>query len=112
MAGRPRGRATLRLAFCGTHRGCHVEAFVNGTSVGDTGVLPSTSAMQRDGIRAYWTEKDLGFDAALLQTGTNTVRLLSHASSWSQGVLYDSLRLELDDSNPIARAPADAPSRR
>ena len=94
----PRGTATLRLAFCGTHVGCHVEAFVNGKSIGDTGPLPSTSAMQRDGIRAYWVEKDLAFDAGLLARGTNAVSLLSHASSWAQGVMYDYLRLELNDT--------------
>ena len=93
----PQGRATLRLAFCGTHAGCRVEAFANGKSIGDPGPLPSTSAMQRDGIRAYWIEKDIGFDAALLARGTNTVQLLSHADSWAQGVIYDYLRLELDE---------------
>jgi len=61
----PRGKATLRLAFCGTHSGCNVEVFANDKSVGETGVLPSTSAMQRT-IRAYWVEKDISFDAGLL----------------------------------------------
>ena len=90
-----RGQGTLRLAFCGTHAGCNVEAFLNDRSIGETGTLPSTSAMQRDGIRAYWIEKDIGFDAALLWQGTNVIKLLSHANSWSQGVMYDCLRLEL-----------------
>jgi rhamnogalacturonan endolyase len=94
----PRGKATLRLAFCGTHAGCIVEAFANDKSIGDTGPLPSTSAMQRDGIRALWMEKDLSFDASLLSRGTNVIKLLSHADSWSQGVMYDCVRLELDDS--------------
>jgi rhamnogalacturonan endolyase len=94
----PRGRATLRLAFCGTHMGCHVEAFVNGKSIGETGTLPSTSAMQRDGIRGYWIEKPLSFDAQLLAKGTNVVKLLSHAESWSQGVMYDCVRLELGEA--------------
>jgi len=100
------GRATLRLAFCGTHLGCNVEVLVNGQSVGETGILPSTSAMQRDGIRAYWIEKDIPFDARLLKTGENVIQLLSHAHSWSQGVMYDCLRLELDDSaNPLTVKP-------
>ena len=90
------GKATLRLAFCGTHTGCDVEAFANGRSVGRTGPLPSTSTMQRDGIRAYWIEKDISFDAALLTRGNNVIKLLSHANSWSQGVLYDCLRLEIE----------------
>jgi rhamnogalacturonan endolyase len=97
MESPPSGRATLRLAFCGTHQGTRVEVFVNGKSVGDTGTLPSTSAMQRDGIRAFWIEKPVGFDAALLKQGENVIQLKSHANSWSQGVMYDCVRLELQE---------------
>jgi len=89
------GTATLRLAFCGTHRGCDVEVLVNGESVGETGTLPSTSAMQRDGIRAFWIEKPIPFDAKLLKKGENVIELKSHANSWSQGVMYDCVRLEV-----------------
>jgi rhamnogalacturonan endolyase len=96
----PRGQATLRLAFCGTHAGCNVEVFVNDKSIGDTGPLPSTSAMQRDGIRAFWIEKPLSFDAGLLQGGVNTLKLKSHANTWSQGVMYDVVRLELNEPPP------------
>jgi rhamnogalacturonan endolyase len=92
-----RGRATLRLAFCGTHRGCHVEVLVNGEYVGDTGILPSTSAMQRDSARAYWIEKAIPFEASRLRPGRNVIQLKSHATSWSQGVMYDCLRLEIDE---------------
>lgn len=102
----PQGKATLRLAFCGTHAGCRVEVFVNDQSIGDTGLLPSTSAMQRDGIRAFWVERPLTFDAALLRGGVNAIRLLSHANNWSQGVLYDVVRLELDEPVVKPLAPA------
>jgi len=91
------GKATLRLAFCGTHQGCNVEVLVSGQSVGETGTLPSTSAMQRDGIRAYWIEKPIGFDGSLLKAGENIIQLKSHANSWSQGVMYDCVRLELQE---------------
>ncbi|MEK7781464.1 MAG: polysaccharide lyase family protein [Verrucomicrobiota bacterium] len=93
----PRGKATLRLAFCGTHAGCNVEVIVNDQPIGDTGTLPSTSAMQRDGIRAFWIEKPLSFDAALLKSGVNVIKLKSRANTWSQGVMYDVVRLELDE---------------
>jgi hypothetical protein len=53
--------------------------------------------MQRDGAQAYWIEKPLRFDAGLLRAGENRVELVSHANSWSQGVMYDCVRLELDD---------------
>jgi len=92
-----RGKATLRLAFCGAGSGCRVQALVNGRSIGDTGPLPSTGAMHRDGIRGYWIEKDLTFDAALLAPGSNVIKLVSPATSWPQGVLYDCVRLEIDD---------------
>jgi len=91
----PAGTATLRLAFCGTHAGCNVSVRVNGDPVGETGPLPSTSAMQRDGTQAYWVERPLSFPATRLRAGTNQIELLSHATSWSQGVLYDCVRLEL-----------------
>jgi rhamnogalacturonan endolyase len=93
-----RGNATLRLAFCGARNGCEVGVEVNGKSVANTGPLPPTGTMHRDGITGYWIEKDLSFDAALLRQGDNRIRLISHASNWTQGVMYDYLRLELDDS--------------
>lgn len=96
---KPRGSATLRLAFCGTHAGCNVEALVNDQSIGETGPLPSTSTMQRDGIRAFWIEKPLTFDASRLRRGVNTVKLKSHADTWSQGVMYDVVRLELNEAS-------------
>ena len=97
LTNQPTGQATLRLAFCGTHRDCEIRVSVNGKPAGDTGPLPATSAMQRDGIRAYWVEKDIGFDARWLRNGTNVVELFSPARRWSQGVMYDCVRLELID---------------
>ena len=94
-----KGQATLRLAICGSHQGCEVEVLVNGVSVGSTGELPGCSTMQRDGIRGFWLEKDVAFDAAMLKQGTNVIQLLSHAGSWNQGVLYDYLRLETSHEN-------------
>jgi rhamnogalacturonan endolyase len=93
------GKATLRLALCGAASGCRLEASVNGQSIGDTGPLPATSTMHRDGIGGYWIEKDLTFDAALLKAGTNVLELHSPARSWNQGVLYDYLRLEAGPAN-------------
>ena len=93
------GQATLRLAFCGTHQGSEVKVSVNGQAAGDTGTLPSTSTMQRDGIRAYWIEKLVRYDAGLLRRGTNTIELHSRGDSWSQGVMYDCVRLELAEAH-------------
>jgi rhamnogalacturonan endolyase len=93
----PTGKATLRLAFAGARDGSKVALDVNDHFVGDTGRLPATGVMHRDGIRGYWFERDLTFDAALLHAGTNIFELTSAASNWTQGVLYDCVRLELDE---------------
>lgn len=96
LTNQPSGKATLRLAFAGSRGGCHVGVSINGHSIGDTGPLPNTGVMHRDGIRGYWFERDLTFDAKLLQPGNNIFRLTSYADNWTQGVLYDCVRLELN----------------
>ncbi len=96
----PRGAATLRLAICGA-RGGPVDVAVNGQSIGGTGELPESGVMHRDGIRCdALTERNLKFDASLLKAGSNTIELIKHARTWTDGVLYDYLRLELDEKTP------------
>lgn len=56
--------------------------------------------MHRDGIRGYWCERSLPFNAALLKRDRNLIQLTSPVNNWVQGVLYDYLRLELDESAP------------
>ncbi len=92
----PAGSATLRLAFAGARDGSVVAVAVNAHNIGDTGRLPATGVMHRDGIRGYWFERDLTFDAKLLNPGTNTIALTSYANNWTQGVMYDCVRLELN----------------
>lgn len=91
------GKATLRLAIAGSRTQRGVEVSVNDTSVGGTGPLPDTGVMHRDGIRGYWVERGVPFDAALLKAGTNTIKLKVPANNWVNGVLYDYLRLEVDE---------------
>jgi len=95
-----KGTAILRLAICGA-RGGPVDVAVNGTGVGGTGELPESGVMHRDGIRsAALIERNLSFDASLLKSGENIIALTKHARNWTDGVLYDYLRLELKESNP------------
>lgn len=91
----PRGRATLRMALCGSRRDGRVFVTVNGLPAGDSGELPDTGVMHRDGIRGYWHEREVPFDATLLKAGENALSLRSRARDWTMGVLYDCLRLEL-----------------
>jgi hypothetical protein len=57
--------------------------------------------MHRDGIRSTTlTERNIKFDAALLKKGENIIELTKQARAWTDGVLYDYLRLELDEAKP------------
>jgi rhamnogalacturonan endolyase len=90
------GAATLRLAICGA-RGGPVDVALNGQPIGSTGELPESGVMHRDGIRATaLIERNLKFDAALLKSGENVIELTKHVRTWTDGVLYDYLRLELE----------------
>ena len=91
------GKATLRLAICGSHNS-QVDVTVNGQPAGTTGPLPSSGVMHRDGIRAIETERDIPFDTALLVKGRNVLELTTHARAWTDGVLYDYVRLEISNA--------------
>jgi rhamnogalacturonan endolyase len=45
-----------------------------------------------------WVERDVTFDAGLMQKGENTLTLTVPAGSVTNGVEYDYLRLELADA--------------
>ena len=51
--------------------------------------------MHRDGIRATEVERDFPFDTSLLVKGENHIELKTNARDWTDGVLYDYLRLEV-----------------
>lgn len=88
------GQAVLRLGICGSASN-NVAVSVNDKNAGETGRLPQTGVMHWDGIRGYWCERNVPFDASLLNKGTNVIRLSFPVYSWRQGVLYDYLRLEI-----------------
>jgi hypothetical protein len=89
------GYATLCLAICGA-RGNALDVAVNGRPI-DTANLPNSGVMHRDGVRAIETERDFTFDASLFSGGENHIDLITHAKDWTDGVLYDYLRLEISD---------------
>ncbi|HEY4787430.1 MAG TPA: polysaccharide lyase family protein, partial [Bacteroidales bacterium] len=91
------GKATLRMAICGSRHGEVIQVSVNEKSVGNTGHLPTMGVMHRDGIRGKEEEVIIPFDAGLLKRGTNSIKLTLNAKNWTFGVLYDYLRLELDE---------------
>ncbi len=92
----PRGKATLRLAICGTDART-LEVTVNDQPAGQVDRLTGDGTLSRNGIAGIWYERELPFDASVLKAGTNVMKLTVPAGSVSAGIIYDYLRLELEE---------------
>jgi rhamnogalacturonan endolyase len=93
----PRGKATLRLAICGVGAR-NIAATMNDQSIGSVTGLTYNATINRDGIGGYWGEHDLAFNAALMKAGKNILNLTVPAGGLTSGIIYDYLRLELDEN--------------
>jgi len=110
LPAKPKGLATLRLAICGTGAK-EIEVFCNGQEAGKVGDLAGDGVITRHQIQGIWYEREVPFDAALLQAGTNVLRLTVPAGPVNDGIIYDYLRLELADAPPAMAAINPRPMR-
>jgi rhamnogalacturonan endolyase len=93
----PHGKATLRLAICGG--GARVlDVTVNGQPAGQVTRLIGDGVITRHGSHGIWYEREVAFDAALMKQGENVLKLIVPAGPVNNGVIYDYVRLELDES--------------
>jgi rhamnogalacturonan endolyase len=97
LADSPHGKATLRLAFAATSAK-RVDAAVNGKPAGSVTGLIDTATIRRDGIRGYWYERDIEFEASLMKQGANELTLTIPPGNAMNGIEYDYIRLELNES--------------
>jgi rhamnogalacturonan endolyase len=97
----PKGKATLRLAICGSGARS-IDVTVNDQKAGTVAAPGYNATINRDGIGGYWSQRNLSFDASLMHAGQNTLVLTIPAGSLTNGVIYDYLRLELDDQTASA----------
>ena len=96
-AAKSKGRAFLRVALCGTGNR-DLEIALNDQSLGKITLAMGDGAIARHGKQGLWYERELAFDAALLKAGTNTLKIIVPAGPVNNGILYDYVRLELDES--------------
>jgi len=97
MPANGRGKATLRLAFSGTGVRS-IAVTVNDGAVGQLSNLPTDGVLSNHGMHGIWHEKEFAFDASLLKQGANKLTLTVPGGNPNSGVIYDYLRLELDES--------------
>jgi rhamnogalacturonan endolyase len=75
---------------------CHLAIAVNGARAGALRPV-ATNALRYNTNKSVWQELTLRFDAALLKQGQNEMQLTVPGGEVTTGVLYDYLRLELDE---------------
>jgi rhamnogalacturonan endolyase len=91
------GKATLRLAICGTGAR-QIEVTLNDQPLGVIDRLTGDGAIARHSIQGLWYERELEFDAAMMKAGTNRLTLIVPAGPINNGLIYDYLRLELNEA--------------
>jgi hypothetical protein len=105
----PRHRRARRLARGAGRRRWQWRSrrAVNGQSVGTIRPI-ATNALRYNTDKSVWHEYTLTFDAALLKQGENEMQLTVPAGELTSGVVYDYLRLELNEdykSDGTSRCP-------
>lgn len=100
------GKATLRLALCGVSARS-IEAAMNDQSIGEVTDLVYNATINRDGIGGFWSEHDLVFDASVMKAGQNVLKLTIPAGGLTSGIIYDYLRLEVDENAPAPEKPTE-----
>jgi rhamnogalacturonan endolyase len=91
-----RGQAALRVALAGADGDGGLIVAVNGTTVGTIKPV-ATNALRYNTDTGVWREYVQKFDAALLKSGENQMQLTVPAGELTTGVVYDYLRLELNE---------------
>jgi rhamnogalacturonan endolyase len=104
MPAAPKGKATLRLAICGT-QARSIDVSINDNPAGQVALGGADLVITRHGSSGVWYEREVAFDASLMKQGTNVLTLTIPAGPVNNGVVYDYLRLELDDTAQAAIAP-------
>ena len=92
----PKGQAALRVALAGADGNGGLGIGVNGKTAGTLRPVP-TNALRYNTNKSVWQEQVLKFDAAMLKQGENQVHLTVPAGEVTTGVVYDYLRLELNE---------------
>jgi rhamnogalacturonan endolyase len=107
------GQAALRVALAGVDGLGQLAVAVNGRGIGaigdggspDNARLRATSTIRYNSDKGLWQERTLRFDAALMKAGENEMTFTVPGGDLQGGVVWDYLRLELDENHASASSP-------
>lgn len=116
MPSASRGKAILRIALAGADGGNGNTASaagsltigVNGESVGTIHPV-ATNALRYNTNKGVWNQYIQQFDASLLRPGANEMTFTVPAGDVTTGVVWDYVRLELNDGTKPYPTPPDNP---
>ena len=111
------GFAALRVALAGVNAISQLAVKVNGQSVGaigdgsnaDNARLITTNTIRYNSDQGLWQPRTLTFDAALLKPGENEMTFTVPAGDLQSGVVWDYLRLELNQNYKLDGTPLTPP---
>ena len=104
------GTAVLRVALAGADS-TTLDVGVNGQKAGTIHPV-STNALRYNTNKGVWTQYIVKFDASLLKSGENEMTFTVPAGDVTTGVVWDYVRLELNDGSKAYPTPPDNPSQR
>jgi len=93
-----KGEAILRVALAGADGAGGLEIGVNGKSVGTIHPV-ATNALRYNTDKGVWYQYTQSFKAELLKAGENSVTFTVPAGDVTTGVVWDYVRLELNDGS-------------
>jgi rhamnogalacturonan endolyase len=114
MAKKSKGEAVLRVALAGADGGNgtapsvagNLTIGVNGTSVGTIHTI-ATNALRYNTNKGVWYQYAQKFDASMLKPGMNEMTFTVPAGDVTTGVVWDYVRLELNDGSKAYPAVPD-----
>lgn len=92
-----RGRAFLRIAVSGTGSDPIINLSVNEKYITQMSFGIDDRTLLRHQVHGIWREMEASFDASMLHAGMNSLTLEIPAGSLNNGVIYDYIRLELEE---------------
>jgi rhamnogalacturonan endolyase len=103
------GQAALRVALAGVNGITQLAVAVNGQSIGaigdgraaDNASLITTNSIRYNADKGLSQERTVKFDAALMRAGENEMTFTVPAGDLQSGVVWDYLRLELNEDGKL-----------
>ncbi|MGP8259559.1 MAG: polysaccharide lyase family protein [Acidobacteriaceae bacterium] len=105
MSKATQGTAVLRIALAGADGG-GLTVGVNGQQAGSIRPV-STNALRYNTDKGVWYQYIVKFDASLMKAGTNEMTFTVPAGDVTTGVVWDYVRLELNDGSKAYPTPPD-----